>query len=135
MNFERRIDALPRLFAFTAEAFAAHPCHPSVALAVDFVLEELFTNAVKYGGGQAPLAVTLAPLADGGFDVAFEDPDADDFDPTAAPDADIDAPLAQRRPGGLGLHLIRRMVDSVEYQYVTACRTSRVRFRKTHNKG
>jgi serine/threonine-protein kinase RsbW len=134
MKFERRIDELPRLFAFTAETFAAHPCDPSVAMAVDFALEELFTNAVKYGGGQAPLGVTLTPLP-GGFEVMIEDPDAHDFDPTASPDADVRAPLAQRQPGGLGLHLIRRMVDSIEYQYVTERRLSRVRIRKTHNEG
>jgi serine/threonine-protein kinase RsbW len=132
MNFERRIDELPRLFAFTAEQFAAHPCGPSVAMAVDFVLEELFTNAVKYGGGSAPIAVTLVPLR-GGFEVTLEDPDTHEFDPTAAPDADVTAPLAQRQPGGLGLHLIRRMVDSIEYQYVAERRTGRVRFAKTDN--
>jgi anti-sigma regulatory factor (Ser/Thr protein kinase) len=133
MNFERRIDELPRLFAFTAETFAAHPCDPSVAMAVDFALEELFTNAVKYGGGRAPLEVTLTPLP-GGFELTIEDPDADDFDPTASPDADVSAPLALRQPGGLGLHLIRRMVDSIEYQYVTERRLSRVRVRKTNKK-
>lgn len=134
MNFERRIDELARLFAFTAQAFEVHGTHPSVAMAVDFALEELFTNAVKYGGGQAPLGVTLTPLP-GGFELTIEDPDAEDFDPTASPDADVNAPLAQRRPGGVGLHLIRRMVDSIEYQYVTERRLSRVRIRKTHNEG
>jgi serine/threonine-protein kinase RsbW len=130
MNFERRIDQLPRLFAYTAEQFAAHPCGPSVAMAVDLVLEELFTNAVKYGGGSAPIEVTLAPMP-GGFEVTIEDPDTQEFDPTAAPDADVTAPLAQRQPGKLGLHLIRRMVDSIEYRYVAERRTGRVRFTKT----
>ena len=34
-------------------------------------------------------------------------------------------------PGGLGLHLIRRLVDSIEYHYSKENRQSRITFRKT----
>ena len=37
----------------------------------------------------------------------------------------------QRRPGGLGLHLIRQMVDSIEYEYNEAERRSRITLRLT----
>ena len=36
------------------------------------------------------------------------------FDITQLPDVDVDAPIEKRQPGGLGLHLIKRMADSVE---------------------
>jgi len=131
-RFERRIEALAQIFAFTAEVRRAHPCHESVALAVDFVLEELFTNIVKYGQGRLPVSIGLEPLP-AGFEVTLDDPDATGFDPTQAPDADVTLPLSQREPGGLGLHLIRRMVDSMEYQYVAQTRSSRIRFRKSNH--
>lgn len=131
-HFERRIDALDQIFAFTAEVRQAHPCDDAVAYAVDFVLEELFTNIVKYGRGRLPVSIGLEPLP-GGFEVTLDDPDATDFDPTTAPDADVSLPLAQREPGGLGLHLIRRMVDSMEYRYVAETRQSRIRFRKSNH--
>jgi anti-sigma regulatory factor (Ser/Thr protein kinase) len=41
----------------------------------------------------------------------------------------VNAPAEQRRPGGLGLHLIRRLVDSVAYDY--SGRRSMITFRKT----
>ena len=50
---------------------------------------------------------------------------------TRAPDADVALPIEQRVPGGLGLHLIRRLVDAVEYDYSEAARRSRITFRKT----
>ena len=40
-------------------------------------------------------------------------------------------PIEQRAPGGLGLHLIRRLVDSIEYEYSEEARQSRITFRKT----
>jgi anti-sigma regulatory factor (Ser/Thr protein kinase) len=41
---------------------------------------------------------------------------------------DVGASAESRQPGGLGLHLIRRLVDSLEYDY--SGRTSRITFRK-----
>lgn len=127
----RSVQALEGLFAFTAAFWAREGPADSLRLPVDFVLEELFTNMVKYGGGRLPIEVTLRVIP-GGVEGVIEDPDADPFDPTAAPDVDVSLPASQREPGGLGLHLIRRMVDSVEHRYTAAERRSRIRFTR-HN--
>ena len=49
--------------------------------------------------------------------MTLTDYDVEPFDVTKAPDADVKLPIDQRRPGGLGLHLIRRLLDSIEYEY------------------
>ncbi len=67
----------------------------------------------------------------GGVEMALTDYDVEQFDVTRAPDADIDLPIEQRKPGGLGLHLIRRMVDSMKYEYSQERREGRTTFRKT----
>lgn len=38
------------------------------------------------------------------------------FDPTTAKEPDVSLPLEARTPGGLGLMLMRRMVDEVHYR-------------------
>ncbi|WP_291322869.1 ATP-binding protein [Desulfonatronospira sp.] len=38
------------------------------------------------------------------------------FDPLSRPDPDVGQPMQDREVGGLGIHLVRRMADRVEYQ-------------------
>jgi len=54
---------------------------------------------------------------DQGIEVSLTDFDVERFDPTLAQDVDIDAPLSERSPGGLGLYLVLKMADSIHYQY------------------
>lgn len=129
-GFPRSFDSLPSLAAFTADFFARHGVDEALRYPVDLALEELFTNMVKYSpGGAARVEVDIATVA-GGVEVVLTDYDVERFDVTAAPEADIGLPIEQRRPGGLGLHLVRRMLDRVEYEYSEAERRSRIRFRK-----
>ena len=130
-SFRRSFDSLAEIFAFTADFFARHGIDAGLRPTVDFTLEELFTNMVKYSpAGDAHVRIDMA-TAPGGVEVTLTDYDVERFDVTQAPDANINLPLEQRRPGGLGLHLIRRLVDSMTYEYSNEERRSRITFCKT----
>jgi phosphoserine phosphatase len=130
-SFERSFDSIEHIFAFTSESFARQGIDPEFLPVVDLAVEELFTNMVKYSTmSSAAVRIDLA-MIDGGVEVTLTDYDVEPFDITQAPDADIQLPIEQRKPGGLGLHLIRRLVDSIEYEYSRESRQSRTRFRKT----
>lgn len=129
-RFDRRIDALPAIVAFTAEAFARQGIDSALLPSIDFAIEELFTNMVKYGtGSTARVTIKIAAIA-GGVEVTLTDRGVPPFDVTQAPDADVMLPLEQRVPGGLGLHLTRRLVDTIEYRYSPQRRESRIMIRK-----
>ena len=123
-------DSLAGLVDFTATAFAQEGIDDSLRTVADFALEELFTNVVKYGHSDADVQVELRAIP-GGFEACLVAEGVADFDVTRAPEADVQLPLEQRRPGGLGLQLTRQMVDSIEYDYQVTQRRSRVTFRKT----
>lgn len=131
--FKRDIGSLPAIFEFTAAFFERHRLDHSVLRVVDFAVEELFTNMVKYSTEtDADISVGLATV-DRGVEVTLIDYDVEPFDVTRTPDVDVNAPIEARRPGGLGLFLVRKMVDSIEYRY--ADRQSRITFRKAMGEG
>lgn len=129
--FARTYDSISPLADFTREVFTRDQMDMRILAPVDFVIEELFTNMVKYAtGSDAAVRVSLTKIA-GGVEVSLTDFGVERFDPTQAPEVDINAPIEERRPGGLGLHLIRKMVDSIRYDYEQANRQGRITFVKT----
>ena len=126
-TFRRTFDALPEIEQFTADVFASHQVDPALKPSVDLVLEELFTNMVKYGKGDAPVRITLRKVP-GGLQGTLTDYGVEPFDPTGAPAIDTGLPLEQREAGGMGLHLVRNVVDSIEYEYLKESRQSRITF-------
>ncbi|MGH9806462.1 MAG: ATP-binding protein, partial [Terriglobia bacterium] len=98
---------------------------------VDLAVEELFTNMVKYST-TSDAAVRIDMMAvRGGVEVTMTDYDVEPFDITQSRNVDIKLPIEQRTPGGLGLFLIRRLVDDIAYEYSAESRQSRITFRKT----
>ena len=85
--------------------------------AFDLALVEWITNVISYAYGDARehwIAVRFL-TSPGQARVEVED-DGREFNPLELPPADTTVPLEQRGIGGLGVHMIRQFMDSVEYR-------------------
>lgn len=99
-----------------AFAAAAH-LSPAARNAFDLALVEWVTNVISYGYDDARehwIAVRFL-AAPGQARVEVED-DGREFNPLTRPPVDTGAPLEQRAIGGLGVHMVRQFMDSVEYR-------------------
>lgn len=116
-RFHRSFDALDQVFRFTRRFYEREGVPAEERLVFDFCVEEIFTNFVKYNRG-ASQDIELALERSGDrVQARLTDFDVEAFDITTAPPVDISLAAADREPGGLGLHLIRRLVDEVTYDY------------------
>lgn len=116
-TFPRRIESLGEVFDFTECFFAREEIDRADRFAVNLVVEEVFTNMVKFNAGNPnEILVSLDREVDV-VRIGLTDFDVDPFDITRVAPAAIERPLEERQPGGLGIHLIKKMVDTVHYEY------------------
>jgi anti-sigma regulatory factor (Ser/Thr protein kinase) len=95
---------------------AAHALDPEAAWPVHVALDEVLSNVVRHGtaGRPDPLIEVTFALKDESLEVTVVD-DGLEWDPLTLPPPDTAAPLEARRPGGLGVHLVRSLMDRVAY--------------------
>jgi anti-anti-sigma factor len=130
-TFRRSFESLEEIVGYTHAVFSGQQLDLRLLPVVDLALEELFTNMVKYSTtSDAEVRIDISKVPNG-VEVTISDYGVDFFDVTKAPEVDTSLAIDERVPGGLGLHLIRKMVDFVEYQYLEESRTSRITFRAT----
>ena len=105
-----------------------HRVDAATIFALEMVIEEIATNAMKYGyrpsrDGRITIEATATERS---TELVIED-DADAFDPTIAPEPDVNRSLESMPVGGLGIHLVRSVRDAFDYERVNGCNRVRVR--------
>lgn len=127
-KFKRSLEEIRNIVSMTADFFAQESLDNSLRNTVDLATEELFVNMVTYNiETEADILIEMQ-RANGGIEVSLTDYDVDRFDPTKVTTLDTEVPLHERNPGGLGLYLVLKMVDSIHYEYHE--RTSKITFRQ-----
>lgn len=89
------------------------------------VFDEILSNIARHGGGTMEVTIRLAA---GTLSALIAD-DGPAFDPLARPAPDTGLGIDERDIGGLGIHLVREMMDEVSYAYADG--RNRLTFSKT----
>jgi anti-sigma regulatory factor (Ser/Thr protein kinase) len=119
---------IPRLLDWVESACAEAGAAPDAAFNLALALEEAVVNVIHYAFVDCPAPHRITVLLDAGPDrLAAEIVDNGlPFDPLTAPEPDLAQPLLERDGGGLGIHLIRKMMDRVTYRRVDGCNCLRL---------
>ena len=90
-----------------------------VAFGLNVALDEMLSNIIKYGyTDDAIHEIHIRLSVNGSLLVAEIEDDGQPFDPCAAGPVDVDAPLEERKVGGLGIHIVRTLCSEVAYARV-----------------
>jgi anti-sigma regulatory factor (Ser/Thr protein kinase) len=118
LRLANRLAEIPRS-ANLVDAFCARQgVASSVGFAINVSLEELLGNTIAYGYGDDREHEIVVRIwrEDAELVIDIVD-DARPFDPTTVAAPDLNLPLEERPIGGLGIQLVRGMMDSVEYRH------------------
>jgi serine/threonine-protein kinase RsbW len=130
-SFDREIPALDGIFDFVGAFIARHELDERTAFSLNLIVEELFTNFVRHNEGGGEQIVLAIEKNNNTIRIELVDDGVEPFDPDTVAEVPVRAGIDERRPGGLGIHLIRTMVDSLHYDYETENRRLRVSVTKT----
>ena len=90
---------------------------PGLASSINLALEEIVTNVIMYAypEGTKGFCDVEVKVHEDSMEFVISDTGAP-FDPTLAPEVDVTAGLEDRKIGGLGIHMVRHIMDSISYE-------------------
>lgn len=105
------------MFAFLKARLPEGSADEETAFCVNLAAEELFTNMIRHNEGRGDHILLELEVSAPRVFFRFTDYDVAPFDPKSVPAVKLDSPLQERNPGGLGVHLVKSVVDRVTYEY------------------
>ncbi len=113
------VSELESVISFVSAVCVRNSIPPETEHDLKLALDEMITNVAQHaypGGGEHHFTLQIT-VSDEEFVARIED-DGVEFNPTEHPIPDLDAPLEERKVGGLGVYLVRQIMTSVEYRRV-----------------
>lgn len=121
LRVDAKLEGLEEILSFVGSVLDENDCSPKADTQLRMALEEIYVNVTRYaypsGDGWAEIRISVEDgvatlkLIDGGTQ----------FDPLAKPDPDTMLSGEERQIGGLGIFMVKTMVDEVEYEYSDGC--------------
>jgi anti-sigma regulatory factor (Ser/Thr protein kinase) len=126
------LSEIPRLIEWVEARCAAAGVAGEVAMKLALVLEEAVANVINHSVPNAtpPHRVKVGIDIDADTVTAEVIDNGPSFDPTSAPRPDLSLALEERQPGGLGIHLMRELMDGFEYRRAGDSNVLRLRKRR-----
>lgn len=119
LTIEALTDNLQAVLDFVDTELEGADCPMKTQMQIDVAVEELFVNVAHYaytpatGEARIDIEITEDPkkvmitITDSGIP----------FDPTAKTDPDVTLSAQERQIGGLGIYMVKKSMDSMDYRY------------------
>ena len=116
LTIPAQLEKLALVRHFVTSAAATLPCDEEIIDDIILATDEAVTNIIVHGyeEKEGDICVTVCHEPDACVVILADNAPA--YNPNNAPRPDINAPLSARPLGGLGVHLIRHLMDELHYQ-------------------
>ena len=113
------LDNLEVVQDFVREELESQGCSMKVMMQIEIAVEEIYVNIVHYAyNPEVGEATIKCEVVDNPMQVIIQFMDAGTpFDPLAKEDADITLSAEERNIGGLGIFMVKKSMDEVNYEY------------------
>jgi sigma-B regulation protein RsbU (phosphoserine phosphatase) len=113
------IETIPQLNVFIDQAAEDAPLPPDLSMSLNLAIEEAVVNVMSYAyprGTHGDVIIDLS-VTDQQLTIAIIDQGMP-FDPTSQVEADTSLSVEDRPIGGLGIYLVRQLMDSINYERI-----------------
>jgi len=117
LRVKNQLAELDRMSSVVQDLTTRYALPEKTGFEVTLALDEVLTNIISYAyadDAEHEILVQLS-LDDSELRIQVED-DGQPFDPLGLPPPDLDLSVDHRPIGGLGVHLVRRVMDGLEYR-------------------
>lgn len=105
---------ISNLTSFVEDTLKTYEVSTSTIIKMNIALDEIYSNIVKFSG--ATYAKIFCGVKDGNAYIRFED-DGVRYNPLEKEDTDITLSAQEREIGGLGIFMVKKSMDTIEYDY------------------
>ena len=119
LDIEAKLENLDKVMAFVDEQLEEAGCPMKAQMQIDIAVEEIYVNIAHYaynpivGGVTIRVVIEKDPLA---VVLTFID-EGQPYDPLAKEDPDVTLAAEDRQIGGLGIFMVKKTMDDVNYEY------------------
>ena len=129
LHLAAELNNLEQVLAFVDGYLEAADCSMKTQMQIEVAVEEIYVNiahyAYKTGTGDAYITVRIEedPKT---VEIEFRDTGMP-FDPTANPDPDVTLSAEKRKIGGLGIFMVKKSMDDIQYRRENGCNILKIR--------
>jgi len=116
IKIKNKIPEIEHVCDAVAEFSRKHNVVDKIIFTLHLAIDEILTNIISYGYSDTDehvIDIRYSFLKDY-LQLEIID-DSNPYDPSAAPEPDVEASLEDRKIGGLGIYLIKNMMDEIKY--------------------
>ena len=123
-EFKRDISSLKKIYKMINAFINVEQLNVDLISSLNLVIEELFTNMVKYSSDNLNKILLELKIDNDRILIILTDYDVEPFDIRKATKYDNHQTVEKRPIGKIGLHLVKKYVDDINYKYQD--RTSKI---------